>query len=89
VKLDSVPELNGFPVHCAMFCLMRGLPLFCNQLGKKPILLLSFATSGGGPSCPEEAGSIYEFTAKDIDGNEVALDKYRGNVVLVVNVASA
>ncbi|RWS07248.1 glutathione peroxidase-like isoform X2, partial [Dinothrombium tinctorium] len=31
---------------------------------------------------------IYDFSAKDIDGNEVSLDKYRGNVVLIVNVAS-
>lgn len=34
------------------------------------------------------AGSIYEFSAKDIDGNEVSLDKYKGHVCLIVNVAS-
>jgi glutathione peroxidase len=32
--------------------------------------------------------SIYDFTMKDIDGNEVSLAKYKGNVVLIVNVAS-
>lgn len=32
--------------------------------------------------------SIFEFSAKDIDGNEVSLEKYRGFVTLIVNVAS-
>lgn len=32
--------------------------------------------------------SILDFTAKDIDGNEVSLRKYGGKVLLVVNVAS-
>ena len=33
-------------------------------------------------------GTIYDFSAKDIDGNEVHLGKYKGKVVLIVNVAS-
>merc|ERR1711881_239362 len=32
--------------------------------------------------------SLYEHHAQDIEGNTVALDKYRGKVSLVVNVAS-
>lgn len=36
----------------------------------------------------KDATSIYDFTAVDIDGNEVSLDKYKGHVVLIVNVAS-
>lgn len=32
--------------------------------------------------------SILDFNMKDIDGNQVALRKYEGNVLLVVNVAS-
>jgi glutathione peroxidase-family protein len=36
----------------------------------------------------KEAKSIYEFTVKDIDGNEVSLEKYKGFVVLIVNVAT-
>lgn len=36
----------------------------------------------------KNAKSIYEFSALDIDGNEVSLDKYSGHVVLIVNVAS-
>jgi glutathione peroxidase len=34
------------------------------------------------------AKSIYEFTCKDIKGEAVSLDKYRGKVCLIVNVAS-
>lgn len=36
----------------------------------------------------KNAKSIYEFSAKDIDGNYVSLDKYKGKVCLIVNVAS-
>ena len=31
---------------------------------------------------------IYDFTMKSIDGKEVSLSKYKGEVLLVVNVAS-
>lgn len=34
------------------------------------------------------AKTIYEFTAKDIDGNDVCLEKYRNHVAIIVNVAS-
>ncbi|KAI4899071.1 hypothetical protein NFI96_031212 [Prochilodus magdalenae] len=36
----------------------------------------------------QAAKSIYEFTATDIDGNEVSLEKYRGKLVIITNVAS-
>ncbi|CAL1540069.1 unnamed protein product [Lymnaea stagnalis] len=36
----------------------------------------------------KKAKSIYEFSALDIDGNNVSLEKYRGKVCLIVNVAS-
>jgi len=32
--------------------------------------------------------SVYEFTMKDIDGKDVKLKKYKGNVVMFVNTAS-
>jgi glutathione peroxidase len=32
--------------------------------------------------------SIYDFVVKDISGNDVSLDKYKGKVLLIVNVAS-
>lgn len=36
-----------------------------------------------------EEGTIYGFTAKDSDGAEVSLDRYKGKVVIIVNTASA
>lgn len=36
----------------------------------------------------KDASSIYEFNALDIDGNDVSLEKYRGHVCIVVNVAT-
>jgi len=36
----------------------------------------------------KNAASIYEFTVKDTHGNDISLDKYKGKVVLVVNIAS-
>jgi len=37
---------------------------------------------------PKDAKSIYEFTCKDIDGNDVPLSNYKGRVCIIVNVAS-
>ena len=34
------------------------------------------------------ATTVYDFTVKDVDGNDVNLAKYKGDVCLVVNVAS-
>lgn len=34
------------------------------------------------------AKSVYEFTVKDIDGKDVSLSKYKGDVLMIVNVAS-
>lgn len=35
-----------------------------------------------------EEAHFYNFTVNDIDGQSVKLEEYRGNVVVVVNVAS-
>ncbi|MEO1021290.1 MAG: glutathione peroxidase [Bacteroidota bacterium] len=43
------------------------------------LLMLAFTPSND---------SIYDFTLTDIDGNEVALESYRGKTILIVNVAS-
>jgi glutathione peroxidase len=34
------------------------------------------------------AKSVYDFTVKDIDGKDVRLSKYKGDVLMIVNVAS-
>ncbi|CAI9771783.1 unnamed protein product [Fraxinus pennsylvanica] len=36
----------------------------------------------------ESTNSIYEFTVKDVRGNDVPLSNYQGKVLLIVNVAS-
>ena len=46
-------------------------------------------SGAGGPARGEEpVNSIHDFTVKDIDGNDVSLAGYKGQVLLVVNVAS-
>ncbi len=36
----------------------------------------------------KQMGSIYDFVVKDIDGNDVKLEEFKGKVMLIVNVAS-
>lgn len=54
-------------------------------------ILTTLGCFGGGapdPALAPKAATIYEFKVKDIDGKEVLLNKYKGKVILVVNVAS-
>jgi len=44
--------------------------------------------SDSTPTAELKNKSILEFKMKDIDGNDVKLKKYKGNVLLVVNTAS-
>lgn len=37
---------------------------------------------------PTSAETVYEFTVKDIEGNDIALSKYKGKKLMIVNVAS-
>lgn len=37
---------------------------------------------------PKTAQSVYDFNVKDIKGETVSLEKYRGHVLIIVNVAS-
>lgn len=61
------------------------------------IILSNTSCQGSGTDArPTEANqsgvakieNIYGFTMKDIDGNDVSLSKYKGKVVVIVNVAS-
>lgn len=52
------------------------------------LLTQSVAMASSNPVDYKSANSIYEFSAKDITGNEVSLEKYRGHVCIIVNVAS-
>lgn len=51
-------------------------------------LLLSFACSAIAEDAAKAAPTLHGFTVKDIDGKDADLSKYKGKVVLVVNVAS-
>lgn len=44
------------------------------------------ALFGGGAT---KTGSFYDFTVNDIDGKPVKMDKFKGKVALIVNLASA
>lgn len=37
---------------------------------------------------PKTAKTVYEFTVNNIKGEPVSLEKYRGHVLIIVNVAS-
>ena len=52
------------------------------------LISLIVMKASGNPSHPTKASSIYEFSAKDIDGNDVSLKKYEGHVCIIVNIAS-
>ncbi len=32
--------------------------------------------------------NVYDFNVKDMDGNDVSLEKYKGKVLLIVNTAT-
>lgn len=40
------------------------------------------------PTAAPSERSVYDFSMKNIDGRDVKLDAYKGNVVMIVNVAS-
>ena len=60
------------------------------ELNSSPLVLLAGGLLAGAIASPAVTGtrSIYDFTMKTIDGKEVSLGRYRGKVLLVVNVAS-
>lgn len=57
-------------------------------LGSAVVFSLVLQTVSGQLEDWQTAKSIYDFTVTDIEGNEVSLDKYRGKVVIITNVAS-
>uniref|UniRef100_A0A3P8XMA2 Glutathione peroxidase n=1 Tax=Esox lucius TaxID=8010 RepID=A0A3P8XMA2_ESOLU len=58
--------------------------LVCGLVGSRGISRAMCAQVGDWKT----AKSIYEFGAKDIDGEDVSLEKYRGFVCIITNVAS-
>jgi glutathione peroxidase-family protein len=70
---------------------LSGFRLFAG-LALVPVALVGIALAMGGrkraPGPAVTASSVYAFTANDIDGAPVPLERYRGQVLLIVNVAS-
>ncbi|XP_056632015.1 uncharacterized protein LOC130897359 [Diorhabda carinulata] len=54
----------------------------------RALTVASNTTKMSNPENYKEASSIYEFSAKNIKGEVVSLEKYRGHVCIIVNVAS-
>jgi glutathione peroxidase len=54
------------------------------------VLLFALSMGAGGLKAKEAAAqkNMYDFSVKTIDGQEQSLAQYKGNVVLIVNVAS-
>jgi len=38
--------------------------------------------------CNPDLGSVYQFTVETLDGKNTSMDRYSGNVLLIVNVAT-
>ncbi|KFD54830.1 hypothetical protein M514_04264 [Trichuris suis] len=51
------------------------------------VVFASCAASSSMTS-PKEASSIYDFSVKDIDSNDVSMERYKGRVLIIVNVAT-
>ncbi|XVE97171.1 hypothetical protein REPUB_Repub02eG0288400 [Reevesia pubescens] len=73
-------------MHCLTFSNLVSLLL----LGFAFFLYFHNYSSSPHQNMAEEASanSIYDFTVKDIRGNDVSLSGYNGKVLLIVNVAS-
>jgi len=52
------------------------------------IFFVFFLTHVNTPLKMDEPDHFYQFSAKDMDENDIAMSQYKGNVVVVVNVAS-
>ena len=66
------------------------LTFVASACAQKPAQASQTATASADKqkSGNKQMASIYDFTMKDIDGKDVKLDAYRGQAVLLVNVAS-
>ena len=79
----AAPEAAVAPIVASN---MLDVPFAKCAVTLKWLFFLSQAAEN--PADPTKAKTIYEFTAKDIDGNDVSLSKYQGHVCIIVNVAS-
>jgi glutathione peroxidase len=71
-------------------CLSSTNSVLMQQCGAEPASATKIADSKQPTKVKEEGKEmpIYEFKAKALDGSEVNFDKYKGDVLLIVNTAS-
>ncbi|KAL8122337.1 putative glutathione peroxidase 2 [Apium graveolens] len=81
---NSMHLLKNMSHWSSLFVLVLAL-LFFYIL---PSTFPSFSFSAKNMDEEESSKSFYNFTVKDIQGNDVPLSNYKGKVLLVVNVAS-
>ncbi|XP_047981570.1 probable phospholipid hydroperoxide glutathione peroxidase [Salvia hispanica] len=62
-----------------------GFPVLSQFLSRFSIKSRSFASISARAATEK---TIHDFTVKDIDGKDVALSKFKGSILLIVNVAS-
>ena len=62
--------------------LLTAFPSYLPSLAEDP------SKSTAEKAADSAAKSIYDITVKDIDGKDVAMSKYKGDVLLIVNTAS-
>lgn len=77
-----IPGVQLFSVASTVLRLFATVPPIKNSALNRPISTMS------NPENYKEAKSIYEFSAKNITGEDIPLEKYRGHVAIIVNVAS-
>lgn len=63
--------------------LIMGFTLFMGILA-----MTACNSTSAAPTTPLAEKSLYDFTMKDIDKQDVKLEQYKGKVLLIVNVAS-
>ncbi len=70
---------------------MDGSPRFHKLLGLLCLFHATFVNSLGSTNCGQTSSTLFEHSRKtlpEFGGETVSFDKYKGNVVIVVNVAS-
>ncbi len=68
--------------------MMRLISILMGILGLAAVGGLAIASVSGPAKKDNESASVYGFKVKTIDGKDVTLAKYKGKVLLIVNVAS-
>lgn len=67
---------------------MKAFLIFATAKARTAVVFLLFFSGNFIQASGGDKASLYEFTLKDINGKDLHLSKYKGKVLLIVNVAS-